>query len=50
MSFHMFNPYSVVQYVSSGLIMFVSAEVLEGDIFLFNSITFWFIEMKGNAT
>ncbi|ONI06921.1 hypothetical protein PRUPE_5G089200 [Prunus persica] len=30
MSFHMFNPYSVVQYVSSGLIMFVSAEVLEG--------------------
>ncbi|XP_068306411.1 SPX domain-containing membrane protein At4g22990-like isoform X2 [Pyrus communis] len=30
MSFHMFNPYSVIQYVSSGLIMFVSAEVLEG--------------------
>ncbi|CAN6712813.1 unnamed protein product [Malus baccata var. baccata] len=30
MSFHVFNPYSVIQYVSSGLIMFVSAEVLEG--------------------
>lgn len=30
MSFHVFIPYSVPQYVISGLIMFVSAEVLEG--------------------
>ncbi|XP_022851162.1 SPX domain-containing membrane protein At4g22990-like isoform X2 [Olea europaea var. sylvestris] len=30
LSFHIFIPYSVPQYVSSGLIMFVSAEVLEG--------------------
>ncbi|XP_031394147.1 SPX domain-containing membrane protein At4g22990-like [Punica granatum] len=29
-SFHLFVPYSVPQYVISGLIMFVSAEVLEG--------------------
>ncbi|KAI7738063.1 hypothetical protein M8C21_018052 [Ambrosia artemisiifolia] len=30
MSFHVIIPYSVPQYVISGLIMFVSAEVLEG--------------------
>ncbi|KAI6707269.1 hypothetical protein NL676_010231 [Syzygium grande] len=30
LSFHLIIPYSVAQYVSSGLIMFVSAEVLEG--------------------
>lgn len=30
MSFHVILPYSVPQYVVSGLIMFVSAEVLEG--------------------
>ncbi|KAG6634150.1 hypothetical protein I3843_12G098500 [Carya illinoinensis] len=30
LSFHIINPYSVPQYVCSGLIMFVSAEVLEG--------------------
>ncbi|GMN32391.1 hypothetical protein TIFTF001_003648 [Ficus carica] len=30
LSFHIIIPYTVVQYVSSGLIMFVSAEVLEG--------------------
>ncbi|KAL5552162.1 hypothetical protein UlMin_002338 [Ulmus minor] len=30
LSFHIIIPYSVAQYVSSGLIMFVSAEVLEG--------------------
>lgn len=30
MSFHIIIPYSVAQYVVSGLIMFVSAEVLEG--------------------
>nr|XP_023908970.1 SPX domain-containing membrane protein At4g22990-like [Quercus suber]XP_023908972.1 SPX domain-containing membrane protein At4g22990-like [Quercus suber] len=30
LSFHMFNPYSVPQYVGSALITFVSAEVLEG--------------------
>lgn len=29
-SFHIIIPYSVIQYVCSGLIMFVSAEVLEG--------------------
>lgn len=33
LSFHIIIPYTVVQYVSSGLIMFVSAEVLEGEIF-----------------
>lgn len=33
MSFHIIIPYSVAQYVVSGLVMFVSAEVLEGDIF-----------------
>lgn len=32
LSFHMFVPYSVPQYVISGLIMFVFAEVLEGKI------------------
>ncbi|KAH7514027.1 hypothetical protein FEM48_Zijuj11G0045000 [Ziziphus jujuba var. spinosa] len=30
LSFHIIVPYSVLQYVCSGLIMFVSAEVLEG--------------------
>ncbi|KAK1374780.1 SPX domain-containing protein [Heracleum sosnowskyi] len=30
LSFHIFVPYSVPQYVISGLILFVSAEVLEG--------------------
>ncbi|KAG6688753.1 hypothetical protein I3842_11G140300 [Carya illinoinensis] len=30
LSFHIINPYSVPQYVCSGLILFVSAEVLEG--------------------
>ncbi|XVE64912.1 hypothetical protein DITRI_Ditri07aG0140100 [Diplodiscus trichospermus] len=30
LSFHIFIPYTVPQYVCSGLIMFVSAEVLEG--------------------
>ncbi|XP_059441581.1 SPX domain-containing membrane protein At4g22990-like isoform X1 [Corylus avellana] len=30
LSFHIFSPYTVPQYVCSGLIMFVSAEVLEG--------------------
>ncbi|KAM7256747.1 hypothetical protein ACFE04_012488 [Oxalis oulophora] len=30
LSFNLFVPYTVAQYVSSGLIMFVSAEVLEG--------------------
>ncbi|PON57499.1 Major facilitator [Parasponia andersonii] len=30
LSFHIIIPYTVVQYVCSGLIMFVSAEVLEG--------------------
>ncbi|KAH9615412.1 hypothetical protein KSS87_019294, partial [Heliosperma pusillum] len=30
LSFNLFIPYSVPQYVFSGLIMFVSAEVLEG--------------------
>ncbi|KAK9276144.1 hypothetical protein L1049_005675 [Liquidambar formosana] len=30
LSFHIINPYTVPQYVCSGLIMFVSAEVLEG--------------------
>lgn len=30
LSFHVFIPYSIPQYVISGLIMFVSAEVLEG--------------------
>lgn len=33
LSFHIFVPYSVPQYVISGLIMFVSAEVLEGKIY-----------------
>jgi hypothetical protein len=31
LSFHVFIPYSVPQYVSSALITFVSAEVLEGN-------------------
>ncbi|KAK4803012.1 hypothetical protein SAY86_001215 [Trapa natans] len=30
MSFHLIVPYTVAQYVCSGLVMFVSAEVLEG--------------------
>ncbi|XP_059442014.1 SPX domain-containing membrane protein At4g22990-like [Corylus avellana] len=30
LSFHIFSPYTVAQYVCSGLIMFVFAEVLEG--------------------
>lgn len=33
LSFNVIVPYSVVQYVGSGLIMFVSAEVLEGQEF-----------------
>lgn len=33
-SFNLFIPYSVPQYVASGLIMFVAAEVLEGTILL----------------
>ena len=37
LSFHIISPYTVPQYVCSGLIMFVSAEVLEGEE-LFNSI------------
>jgi len=36
LSFHIISPYTVPQYVCSGLIMFVSAEVLEGEE-LFNS-------------
>ncbi|KAL2547496.1 SPX domain-containing membrane protein [Forsythia ovata] len=35
-SFHVIIPYSVPQYVCSGLILFVSAEVLEGKISIFN--------------
>lgn len=42
LSFHIINPYSVPQYVCSGLIVFVSAEVLEGEI-LFSSISFLFL-------
>lgn len=42
LSFHLFIPYSVPQYVCSGLILFVSAEVLEGEI-LFGSITLLFM-------
>lgn len=33
-SFHVFIPYSVPQYVCSGLVLFVFAEVLEGDYIL----------------
>lgn len=40
MSFHIIIPYSVAQYVVSGLVMFVSAEVLEGDIFYFIQFPF----------
>ena len=36
LSFHIISPYTVPQYVCSGLILFVSAEVLEGEE-LFNS-------------
>ncbi|KAG2681298.1 hypothetical protein I3843_11G137900 [Carya illinoinensis] len=43
LSFHIINPYSVPQYVCSGLILFVSAEVLEGEILFIRSITFLFI-------
>jgi hypothetical protein len=42
LSFNLFIPYSVPQYVCSGLILFVSAEVLEGEIF-FSSITSLFM-------
>lgn len=38
LSFQIIVPYSVPQYVISGLIMFVSAEVLEGKIFTFSSL------------
>lgn len=31
LSFHIISPYTVPQYVCSGLILFVSAEVLEGE-------------------
>lgn len=34
LSFHIIIQYTVPQYVISGLIMFVSAEVLEGNTFL----------------
>lgn len=37
-SFHVINPYTVPQYVCSGLIMFVSAEVLEGKLLKFNTL------------
>ena len=33
-SFHVLIPYSVPQYVCSGLVLFVFAEVLEGDYIL----------------
>jgi hypothetical protein len=33
LSFHILIPYSVIQYVGSALITFVSAEVLEGKLF-----------------
>jgi hypothetical protein len=39
LSFHIISPYTVPQYVCSGLILFVSAEVLEGEE-LFNSSVF----------
>lgn len=39
LSFHMIIPYTIPQYVCSGLIMFVSAEVLEG-----RQILIWFYE------
>lgn len=42
LSFNIFIPYSVPQYVCSGLILFVSAEVLEGEIF-FSSIDLLFM-------
>lgn len=38
LSFQVIIPYSVPQYVISGLIMFVSAEVLEGKISIFSSL------------
>lgn len=34
-SFNVIIPYTVTQYVLSGLVMFVSAEVLEGNSFIF---------------
>lgn len=43
MSFHIIIPYSVAQYVVSGLVMFVSAEVLEGDIFYLIQFLFIFL-------
>lgn len=33
-AFHVIIPYSVPQYICSGLLMFVSAEVLEGKVLL----------------
>jgi hypothetical protein len=45
LSFNIIIPYSVPQYVCSGLILFVSAEVLEGEI-LFSSITLLFMIMN----
>lgn len=35
-SFHIIGPYTVTQYVVSGLVMFVSAEVLEGTFFKYH--------------
>jgi hypothetical protein len=42
LSFHIFSPYTVPQYVCSGFIVFVFAEVLEGEILL-SSITLLFM-------
>ncbi|XP_045811619.1 SPX domain-containing membrane protein At4g22990-like isoform X1 [Trifolium pratense] len=35
LSFHVIIPYTVLQYVCSGLLLFVSAEVLEGNLLFF---------------
>lgn len=46
LSFHVIIPYSVPQYVCSGLILFVFAEVLEGEI-IFKLIINFTIELCG---
>jgi hypothetical protein len=43
-AFHVIIPYSKLQYISSGLLMFVSAEVLEGKILV---VIFFSIYVRG---
>jgi hypothetical protein len=46
LSFHIFSPYTVPQYVCSGLILFVSAEVLEGEILLCSITLLFMVSVK----